>query len=768
MKFYRLLLPLFMAGASLLFLLDVLEVKAQSDLITNGTFDSSIDGWIPTGTAAWNAGQRAILPEIGDAIAQEFNVVTTGVYTLSFWCGDAHDTRSANGEYSIRDAPGILATSTIACATPATKTFSLLLTAGTYTLTIQFNNASGSNDILLDNISLLYASAGNNINTGDIFNGDFYGRGGWNASIPGWYRADHGLPDYGSASIPFTISGQDWISQTIVLDSGTFSVTFDCRSYRSDYPFTLDVYLGDAYERVSCAVAGTPIDDLSHTVEFDSVDAGSHVIAFVLFGGNGISRGIYLDNIMAGDTSEPPDDDEGGWWGEIVSATTPPYYGCRITITDTQTITDGSPLTQTTEITHSYTVSANLLTNFSFERGTPAGPDAWAWTGNAAYFWLLGGPEAHTGIRSLRNYPTEVIQTVILPDTAVFQIGIYARCLSEIGCQADIVPVTWNGMVMAQASEITGAYAAYSDTFVVGTSVADVAINLSEAQNGDVRVDDIWMYPVDANGLPSCDPLFYPEPGEDDSGDSGVDCVMYPNAVQCLTVPIGGAGVVCYSCARPPDTSASSISFWIAWLACVIRNMFSCSLRVWLLVVGNWIAGVRVALLAYVYWSVGTTQGGANWIAGQVVPAIQGGGTTIIQSGTNFWDALVAVVNLLRDLIDGLTAVALSLIELIGGLIIAMSLFLARIIDLVISLASAIPGAFSAAPFEFTGDDLARGGGLQGFSEAKAFTAFLMMLSVIDSITPQLEMAMMLGLGVLSVVIIVWSVEWWSDVLNQF
>ncbi len=288
---------------------------------------------------------------------------------------------------------------------------------------------------------------------------------------------------------------------------------------------------------------------------------------------------------------------------------------CTFPITNTTHITGSSGITQTVVTTSTFSTPANLLRNPSFEAGTSTGPADWTHdTANPAYWWLLDG-NARTGSNSVRNYPgLHLRQDLVLRGPGMYAVGVYASCTSDF-CTGDEVPVYWNGVEEVRVSGlVSSTYQIFTGTNFAGTSITTIEVDMTQAQEGDVRIDDVFLLPINPDGSINCDPALYPVPDADADDFAAVDCLMYPYADQCLVLPVGGAGTACYACASPRDASAAAVSYWIAWLGCVLRNMFSCSLRVWLYDLSNSLRGLLALMIDWANWATTTTQGGAEWL----------------------------------------------------------------------------------------------------------------------------------------------------------
>lgn len=282
---------------------------------------------------------------------------------------------------------------------------------------------------------------------------------------------------------------------------------------------------------------------------------------------------------------------------------------CHITITDTVTITDSMGITSTNTITTEYTADSNLVQNYSFEVGNLA-PDDWQPVVNGTQtnvppFYQASTPSlARTGDDSIYNGGTfELWNDLPLVAGGTFVGGFYARCVSG-DCTGSSVVARWNSSEMVTASSIESTYNAYTGTQETGGGASWFVLSFDSGE-GNVQIDDAFVYPVDEDGNLNCDPAYYPYTEDDtnnvEPGPGGIP------------IPWGGAGTVCYDCQQPYTDEYIFINYWIAWLGCVIRNLFACSLRIWLLKIENVSLGLLMYLATLSGWVAGSSQAVVNW-----------------------------------------------------------------------------------------------------------------------------------------------------------
>jgi hypothetical protein len=183
--------------------------------------------------------------------------------------------------------------------------------------------------------------------------------------------------------------------------------------------------------------------------------------------------------------------------------------------------------------------------------------------------------------------------------------------------------------------------------------------------------------------------------------------------------------------------------------------MFSCSLRVWLLVIGNWLAGLVQIALAWIVWIPSTVQNGVNWFAGTVAPLF-GGVTVVYQNSTNLWDLLIAVIGLIAVIITSLSGVVITIIQLVIGLI------------------GSIQSAFSADPYVFSFNTSGPGPGpgaaalmTDGPNDDKILYLFLVTLGVFDQsfIGTHAEI-LLIVMGTVGIGLAIWTLNFWKELIS--
>lgn len=448
-------------------------------------------------------------------------------------------------------------------------------------------------------------------------------------------------------------------------------------------------------------------------------------------GGTFVVSWYYVKMVEPAPPPPPPPPGDEGFGG---------FATCTFTTTITMTDTDGVTNTQTV----TYTRPGNLVENYSFETPNPNGPGPAGWTpskngtvtNNVPDYYDENGI-ANGGVDSVFDSAVfDLYNSVITRKNGDYAIGFFAN-----GADAELY---WNGVLKAASTGVTTTFQIYTNTFSVGGGASWLHIAF-KAGTGETNVDDAFVFPVDESGNLLCDPDFY-EPYDPD--DDTISIGGIPG-------PIGGAGATCYRCSPPNNLSATSVSYWIAWLGCVLRNMFSCSLRVWLLVIGNWLRGQIQIALAWLAWTPQTVQNGVIWFASSVAPLL-GGVRIIYQNSTNLWDLLIVVIGLIASVMLSLSNLVITVIQMIIGFI------------------TAIRAAFTADPYVFNFNVSGFGPGpgeaalaMAGPNDDKILYLFLVALGVMDqSFVGTHAEILLIVMGIVGIGIAIWTLNFWKDLVS--
>ena len=395
----------------------------------------------------------------------------------------------------------------------------------------------------------------------------------------------------------------------------------------------------------------------------------------------------------------------------------------------------------TENITHTEfnNVAANIVQNPSFEDVASGQPNYW--TVDPAYT-VVSTDNPSEGARSLvfkNTPPLTILQNFgalpTVPPTVTWRIGLQYQegSYDFLGALAvgefEIVGMNAIPPALLHYTTTTG-YAPIDYTLNM-SNVVDLAdgslygfkITMPDlgnlpvmAGNAPHYIDEVYVIPAYEDGegwFVYCPAVAEYEPPDPVVGGGGTDPV---EGVGGLPVPIGGAGETCWECRWP---AGRGVEMAIAWLGCVIRNMFSCSLRLWLYAILNAIMGVYATLLGYIQWGAFSAQGGINWTAELVqnganwlngaLAAIQPG---TVAGGTSIWDVLYAIARIIPDSLEGLVGIvseltglisviiggAFTIISLIGLALYSVLGLLVQILIMIFQLIPVLWQAISAEP----------------------------------------------------------------------
>lgn len=424
--------------------------------------------------------------------------------------------------------------------------------------------------------------------------------------------------------------------------------------------------------------------------------------------------------------------------------------GFSCVVSYTETITNDSGITTTQTIT--YTIpDANLIKNNSFENTESVMGDLYPldWYpvigGAVDYGSMSAGPSStelpRTGDRTIYNtndYELWGSLDRVIPSGS-YLAGVYARCATGlVDCDTNqLAMYVGSNYVSGDITKTIGSYRNYSATLSLGGGSPDIVLEIQKSGGYPyVFLDDPFLVPVDENGDLSCTSDLYP-PDE-----------FYTDPIGDIPGPIGSAGAVCYQCTTPNSLSSGAVSYWIAWLGCVIRNMFSCSLRVWLLIIGNWIRALVNQGVAWIAWWPNTLASAygqlqtLSWFAAR--------------TGTNFFDLLIAVVELIGNLISSLADLAIGVVRLITSMI------------------QLIPNALESPPigFSFNGTEYGGEGGVLPFvagdgpSNDKIVYLFFSGIALVDTqvfTNEYVNVGLFVLLGAASLLAIFWAIRQWAE-----
>jgi hypothetical protein len=179
--------------------------------------------------------------------------------------------------------------------------------------------------------------------------------------------------------------------------------------------------------------------------------------------------------------------------------------------------------------------------------------------------------------------------------------------------------------------------------------------------------------------------------------------------------------VSCKICTYTPTGDVNvDITEYVAWLGCVLAQLWECQFKSVLLGIWTGITNLLIFLGFFRMWIAGAilnlwTAGNSNliifarWLGGEIhnltMQLLYGlGGSGSGGSGTNLWDAIIALFNLLKSLIDGIFGLLASIVDLflalIGMLINLVSNFLANTVGMILSVIQGMVNGVNMTPSE--------------------------------------------------------------------
>lgn len=494
--------------------------------------------------------------------------------------------------------------------------------------------------------------------------------------------------------------------------------------------------------------------------------------------------------IPEGEPPPPPPPPSTGWG---ITAT------CFISLT-TSTISDTETITQT----ESVTVPANLLNNASFELPVSDWwPEFWE-ASNPLYAYGMyrqGQPsDAYSGddYMALANpdIGNSVSQPISLPIAPAWGYGAHVQqhqIRTDFFGNAD--PLILNlahESFNVEADECspyydptTGylcAWAEYSATVTIPMSQAIFSVDFPALEGGEYRVDDAFLVPLNEAGGVHCPAVeeFYNGGNPLPTGippSSGYP----PGTVGGIPVPQGGAGSTCYECRFPTQYlgTADGVMYAIAWLGCVLRNMFACSLRPWLWEISNATLGIFRALGILSNWLANNGQSGANWIGGMV----QSIGTAVFTA----WNQTPQTISIYisgasssASMLEFIWMLIRGLFALFAGIVVSLIDALTYLLSLLWYVIQQIQLSYYSQPLTlqewlYGADSIPDSGGyavvdyatLDGYHDSKLLLWFVWGLAVVDSLFEPFALywIVWIGCGVVVWRTSIWFIEQWRVIV---
>lgn len=505
------------------------------------------------------------------------------------------------------------------------------------------------------------------------------------------------------------------------------------------------------------------------------------------------SGSMYVDNVFfesvasCPPTIEPPEPHEEGSGIPSIPITATCPISVSIEISGTEVITNQQ-------------FPANLVQNYSFESGR----SSWDIDPPSVSSLVISATEggvAHSGdgFAYTSVMPqTRLSQFIYLPEAEDgYLVGAFVKFIGS-GSGVDLnlyVGPNWLNMGIHEEGEykLHEVQFAYAQT---GQLRLDLILpSGSPTFPYAYYVDDLYVIPVSgtiSGPSPSvtvdCSAVeeFYGEVG---GTPPPVEYSPVQN-VGGLPLPINGAGSVCYDCYFP---SGRGVEMAIAWLGCIIRNLFSCSLRNWLQEIVNAIIGVFTLMGYQTNALLGSGQGFATWsgVSGNGfigllvamyanIGAILGGGGVTVDGGMGIWEFLYLLVDtvFVRS-IEAITDLLYSIASLIGVIITAVSTVLYFILVAVgiiltplVNLFMIIFTAITTMLLSFSYPPLSAGefAAISGYSiETELFNLFLVSVAVVDEwvIAFKLYWFFWIAIGFVGFSIVEWLIKQFSQPVLQ-
>lgn len=307
------------------------------NLIENGSFDEDLSGWIWTESIddqppVYDSATNGMHMPMSSVFQYDINVIDGGVYDFSFLCAAFDSSQTAEVIYGLVDAridtvedPIHISFSgtnlqVVSCGSTAeTVSKRVALTNGNHKLVFYATN------LLLDDVQLIQVPDQEDIDTGLIKNGDFFGFEGWGreGQIQS-FDSYNGATTQGAASISATQNG------IMVETAGVYELSVFCGYDSLDTNRNADIiyllgkqnengesnydYVAGLTETVKCA------DKMERFKVF--LEPGSHTLFMVANSNNGAVRDYYsfLDDISLFEVNDATDIDtglieNGDFWG---------------------------------------------------------------------------------------------------------------------------------------------------------------------------------------------------------------------------------------------------------------------------------------------------------------------------------------------------------------------------------------------------------------------------------------------------------------------
>lgn len=414
-------------------------------------------------------------------------------------------------------------------------------------------------------------------------------------------------------------------------------------------------------------------------------------------------------------------------------------------------------------------------------------PDTWAsglngWQTGTSSASNTGASAGHTDLGAITWPRDEMLSKEFSDITSCIGLAFWTRGYDDLS-HPNVFTVTIDSTVVYTGLATSQLWTRHIIPYTFSSGSHDIAIGGMDGNpnKNTLIIDDLYFYspeptptpspiPPTPSPTPNVTPTPVPEPtviviiipGDSGGGDP---------------LPIGdGTGSTCYICNAP---GTLEVSYWIAWLACILSNLFGCNLRVWLLGIENAVIGVINYLSAIIIWWPATTQAGISW-ASNIISSWAGLQVTMWNYLAAYLEALPAAIAIgggsdlpidLGDILEFL----LSILDLVIGLAAGLLNLLRWIVDLVLSLVDVLIAAFQAEPYQFDflyPTDPGRFAALQANlntvgNELTVYIVFMWGMMTFDDILNSLYFSywQYVLIGILAFMLLPWLLKQWRDLV---
>lgn len=308
-----------------------------------------------------------------------------------------------------------------------------------------------------------------------------------------------------------------------------------------------------------------------------------------------------------------------------------------------------------------------------------------------------------------------------------------------------------------------------------GDDSADVEFN--------VVIEDIqWIYYGELPPTPTPSPTPTGTPGGGGGGGGGDGTIIGVGGDIGLPVPDTGLEIECYECPSPQHWY--NVGMWVAKLICIVKNLFTCLLRIWLLEIANWLNGLFDFVGVIINWFVGLFTGAIGWfisLLGVVVNWVANIWSYFVDGIKTFFYSLVVRIleSPVVQFIANLGMIAESIFNLLSTgfrafIRVIYDLYdgLIDLLELIYTFVLAVWEAIATETIAFTseaGTGEINTGALsaEGYNDSKLIYLVLLAMGATDFALGQvgIDKLQILFIGSISFGLIAWTFEKWKEIL---